>query len=263
MLAAIKGLSEAGEVAVKLIRLAQRFVYLESSDLTALDGDADPALNVRRALRDRLLANPALHVLVCLPVEPVHPYLGMRRFLTHRNNRAVAAFRTGEAPAGSFSPPVKDRFVVFSPFAGARRPLRIGATTVIVDDAVAVTGGFALSRRGLTFDSSLAVALFDERLTRERSREVFQFRQQLLASRLGERPEDLPSDGAAVATMVRQALQTGFTRNIGLPKPPTGDDPGNGFAPAYDPDGRTDAGFSVTAYVAALAVDAALRDQLA
>jgi hypothetical protein len=263
VLAAIKGLSEAGEVAVKLIRLAQRFVYVESSDLTALDGDADPALDVRRALRDRLLANPALHVLVCLPVEPVHPYLGMRRFLTHRNNRAVAAFRTGEAPAGSFSPPVKDRFVVFSPFAGARRPLRIGATTVVVDDAVAVTGGFALSRRGLTFDSSLAVALFDERLTRERSREVFQFRQQLLASRLGERPEDLPSDGAAVATMVRQALQTGFTRNIGLPKPPTGDDPGNGFAPAYDPDGRTDAGFSVTAYVAALAVDAALRDQLA
>ena len=187
----------------------------------------------------------------------------MRRFLAHRNNQAVAAFCTGGAPDEGFSPPIRDRLVVFSPFAGARRPLRIGSTTVIVDDVVAVTGGFALSRRGLTFDSSLAVALYDERLVRERSQEVFRFRQQLLASRLGERPEDLPTDGAAVATMVLQALQTGFTRNISLPKPPTGPDPGNGFAPAYDPDGRTEAGFSATTYLAALTVDVALRDQLA
>jgi hypothetical protein len=265
VLAALKGLSEAGEIVVKLIQKAERFVFIESSDLTALDGneDKDRPLNVRQALRDRLLTNPDLHVLVCLPFEPVHPYLGMRRFLTHRNNQAIAAFRTGEAPEGSFSPPIKDRVVVFSPFAGARRPLRIAATTVIVDDVVAVTGGFALSRRGLTFDSSLAVALFDERLTRERSREVFQFRQQLLASRLGERSEDLPADGAAVAAMVRQALQGGFTRNISLPKPPTGPDPGTGFAAAYDPDGRAEAGFSATTYLAALAVDVALRDQLA
>src|SRR5262249_21028091 len=162
-------------------------------------------LNVRQALRDRLLANPALHALVCLPFEPVHPYLGIRRFLTHRNNQAIASFRSGEAPAGSFSPLVKDRLVVFSPFAGARRPLRIPSTTVIVAGVIAVTGGFALSRRGLTFASSLAVALFDERLTRERSQEVFQFRQALLAGRLGERVEDLPADGAAVAAMVRQA----------------------------------------------------------
>ena len=105
VLAAIKGLSEAGEVAVKLIRPAQRFVYLESSDLTALDGEPrDPALNVRQALRDRLLANPALHVLVCLPVEPVHPYAGMRRFLTHRNNQAVAAFPCRRGACGQLLP---------------------------------------------------------------------------------------------------------------------------------------------------------------
>jgi hypothetical protein len=265
VLAALKGLSEPGGIVVKLIRRAERFIYIEASDLTALDGTEakDRPLNVRQALRDRLLTNPSLHVLVCLPFEPVHPYLGMRRFLTHRNNQAIAAFRTGEAPTGSFSPLVKDRFVAFSPFAGARRPLRIASTTVIVDDVVAVTGGFTLSRRGLAFDSSLAVALFDERLVRERSQEVFQFRQQLLASRLGERSEDLPADGAAVAAMVRQALEKGFTRNISLPKPPTGPDPGNGFAPAYDPDGRAEAGFSATTYLAALAVDAGLRDELA
>jgi hypothetical protein len=141
--------------------------------------------------------------------------------------------------------------------------LRIATTTVVVDDVVAVTGGFALSRRGLTFDSSLAVALFDQRLTRERSREVFQFRQQLLAGRLGERAEDLPADGEAITTTVRQALQTGFARNIGLPKTPTDDDPGNGFDPAYDPDGRAETGFNVAAYLAALALDTGLRDHLA
>jgi hypothetical protein len=265
VLGATKGFSEAGEVVVKAIQQAERFIYIESSDLTAFDGSAseDSNLNVRQALRDRLLANPALHVLVCLPFEPVHPYLGIRRYLTHRNQKAIAAFRTGEAPAGSFSPLIKNRFVVFTPFAGARRPLRIASTTVIVDDVVAVTGGFSLSRRGLTFDSSLAVALFDERLQRERSQEVFQFRQKLLADRLGERVDDIPTDGAVVAAMVRQALQDGFSRNISLPKEPVGDDPGNGFAPAYDPDGRSDRGFSAAQYVAALAVDVGLRDHLA
>lgn len=107
------------------------------------------------------------------------------------------------------------------------------------------------------------VALFDERLQRERSQEVFQFRQKLLADRLGEHVEDIPADGAALAAMVRQALQSGFSRNIGLPKEPVGDDPGNGFAPAYDPDGRHDRGFSALEYVAALAVDVGLRDHLA
>jgi hypothetical protein len=265
VLGATKGFSEAGEGVVKLIQQAERFIYIESSDLTAFDGSAseDSNLNVRQALRDRLLANPALHVLVCLPFEPVHPYPGIRRYLTHHNQKAIATFRTGEAPAGSFSPLIRDRFVVFTPFAGARRPLRIASTTVIVDDVVAVTGGFSLSRRGLTFDSSLAVALFDERLQRERSQEVFQFRQKLLADRLGERVEDIPTEGAVVAAMVRQALQAGLSRNISLPKEPVGDDPGNSFAPTYDPDGRSDRGFSAAQYVAALAVDVGLRDHLA
>ena len=265
VLAATKGFAEAGELAVKLIRQAERFIFIESSDLTALDGDEseDSSLNVRQALRDRLLANPALHVLVCLPFEPVHPYPGIRRYLTHRNQKAIASFRTGDQPTGSFSPLIKNRLVAFSPFAGARRPLRIASTTVIVDDVVAITGGFSLSRRGLTFDSSLAVALFDERLLRERSQEVFQFRQRLLADRLGERVEDIPADGTAVAAMVSQALQAGLNRNVSLPKEPVGDDPGNGFAPAYDPDGRPERGFSAAEYVAALAVDVGLRDHLA
>jgi hypothetical protein len=265
VLAGTKGLTEAGEVVVKLIRQAQRFIFIESSDLTAFDGNAseDSSLNVRQALLDRLLANPALHVLACLPFEPVHPYAGIRRYLAHRNQKAIAAFPAGERPDGSFSPLIKDRLVVFAPFAGARRPLRIASTTIIVDDVVAVTGGFSLSRRGLTFDSSLAVAVFDEQLQRERSREVFRFRQQLLADRLGERVEDMPADGPAVAAMIRQGLVAGFTRNVSRPKEPVGEDPGNAFAAAYDPDGRLDRGFSIAAYLAALAVDAGLRDHLA
>ena len=159
--------------------------------------------------------------------------------------------------------PPGDRDDALDPGHELRMALRIASSTVIIDDVVAVTGGFSLSHRGLTFDSSLAVALFDERLQRERSQEVFQFRQKLLADRLGERVEDIPTEGAVVAAMVRQALQAGLSRNISLPKEPVGDDPGNSFAPAYDPDGRSDRGFSAAQYVAALAVDVGLRDHLA
>ena len=61
----------------------------------------------------------------------------------------------------------------------------MASTTVIVDDVWLLSGSTHLWRRGLSFDSSLAVALFDEATARGRSAGVRAARRQLLADRLG------------------------------------------------------------------------------
>jgi hypothetical protein len=74
---------------------------------------------------------------------------------------------------------------VFSPGVGAGRALRLASSSVVVDDAYALTGSTHLSRRGLSWDSSLAAAVFDENLVDGRPVDVLNFRNQLLADRLG------------------------------------------------------------------------------
>ncbi|MEL6891884.1 MAG: hypothetical protein AAFP84_09820, partial [Actinomycetota bacterium] len=154
---------------------AQDFVYVETPAIDDLTADGG-AIDVVGALTARLAANPSLSVILCVPAR----YLpGTPAALEAMRRSGIAgAIDTLESAGG-------DRVVWFAPTAGPGRHLHMSSTTVVVDDALLVTGTTHLWRRGLTFDSSLACALFDESLTGGRPTLVRQARRRLLAERLG------------------------------------------------------------------------------
>lgn len=157
------------------IERAQDFVYIETpaiDELTAESGDID----IVGALARRLTANPALQVLVCVP----------HKFLEGQPTKLEELRRSGVGGAMHTLAGVDDeRVVFFTPVAGPDRPSFMSSTTVIVDDAILITGTTHLWRRGLTFDSSLAAALFDDTLTGGRPALVRAARRTLLSDRLG------------------------------------------------------------------------------
>jgi len=109
------------------------------------------------------------------------------------------------------------RVAVFSPGAGGDRPLYLASTTVIIDDVYVVTGTTHLWRRGLSFDSSLSCALFDERVTNGRCTEVTRFRTALMARRLGVPVTALPLDPAELVVAIRDLDQRGSARLAAAP----------------------------------------------
>ena len=85
-----------------------------------------------------------------------------------------------------------DRITVFSPGAGPFSFARLDSTVVVIDDVWAMVGNTHLWRRGLSFDSSLAVTVFDETNTFSRSTTIAAFRVQLAADRLGLPAAQIP-----------------------------------------------------------------------
>jgi hypothetical protein len=79
----------------------------------------------------------------------------------------------------------------------------------------AVTGTTHLWRRGLTFDSSLAAAVCDERLVEGRPQEIRGFRRQLLADRLGVPTSRLPDDPDELVRAIRQLDETAPADDFG------------------------------------------------
>jgi hypothetical protein len=178
---------------------AQDFVYLETpaiDDLTAASGEID----LLGALVDRLAAIPALRVIVCAPKRFVD---GQPAKLEELRREGVnGALHTLQAAAG-------ERVAWFAPTAGPGRDLHMSSTTVVVDDAVLLTGTTHLWRRGLTFDSSLAAALFDEHVTAGRPRLVRAARRRLLADRLGIDEGLVSDDPVAIVSAARRLSQRG------------------------------------------------------
>jgi len=160
--------------------------------------------------------------------------------------RAIADLRGGGTHAS--------RLAVVSPSAGPGRTLRLASTTLIVDDAYAVTGSTHASRRGLSFDSSLAVAVFDEVLEDGRPAEVRRFRRALLCGRLGLTPSQLPEDPAELVAAVQTlATRGGGTRlatdaTAAPIPPPTATD-----ADIWDRDGSLQTGFNPISWLTGLA----------
>ena len=189
------GRDEGPAVMVELIARAEDLIYLETPALDAEGGGPD----VLAAIETRLDQNPALAVLLCLPQR-----------LAPRTPRKLEDVRQAAIGAGlqRLLTKAPDRVVAFTPHAGAGRPLHMAATTLVVDDAVLVTGSTHLWRRGRTFDSSVAVALFDENVTDGRPAEVIAARRRLVADRLGIDlalvPDTAAELAAAIALLVRR-----------------------------------------------------------
>ena len=203
-LAAGRGLQESAVALSAAFARAEDLVYIETPalDLLAI-GSTDDRLQPLQALADRLAAQKALCAVVCVPVLA---FLGAPPDLTRiRADTLKAAL----AALGSAAP---GRFASFCPNAGAGRSLRLATTTVIVDDVFALTGTTHLSRRGLSFDSSLAVALLDEQNSRGRGQSLTRLRRALLAARLGLASTLVPDDGAQLVKAVTDLAARGSAR---------------------------------------------------
>lgn len=245
------GAREAAVALAAAFARAQDLVYIETPALDNLSYGSDPdQVNLWSQLIARVGQRKGLQVVVCVPtlLAPGTP----RMLQGVRDAALLGALDAMRAAA-------PDRFAAFSPGAGAGRALRLATTTVVVDDAFALTGTTHLWRRGLTYDSSLAAAVFDERVVDGRPQEVRNFRIRLLADRLGLPVTRVPDDAAELVRAIRQFDERGSVRlsatAIQRPDPlPTDEDQNT-----WNPDGaRSD--LTLAAIAALFAAAVALTD---
>ena len=250
-LAAGYGCREAATSLKAAFARAEDLIYIETPVLDGSSfGETGDTLSVWQALLDRLDANRALRVVVCVPIQP---FFGCPTPLkTVRNAKLLEAALTLRSSSRGA------RSVVLSPSAGPRRNLWLSSTTVIVDDVYCLTGTTHLWRRGLSFDSSLAVAVLDEHLSSGRSQEIRRFRRALLAGRLGLAETLVPDDDADLVASLQLLVARGSIRLttdvIEQPSPaPTATD-----NDIWNRDGSAQVGFDPIQWIVDLAAAAAL-----
>ncbi len=184
---------------------AEDFIYIETPaiDSQSANSDASPPsdiIDLIESIKTRWESRPGLCVLICVP----------EKFLPYQTKKMEEIRKSGVSAAlKKLQDKAPDRVVLFSPTAGSGRRMHMASTTVIVDDALMLTGSTHLWRRGLTFDSSLAVGLFDENVAFGRPAAVRTARLQLVANALGLPTELVPEDAEDCLTAIQQMNDSG------------------------------------------------------
>lgn len=160
-----------------------------SADPTVAIPAAPHEVDLVEELRLRMVAQPSLLALICIPRWPdADPrYGGWIRQAFEARNLAVGKLK-GVDP---------DRVVVFHPSGFPGRHVAIRSTVVIVDDVWALVGSSHLRRRGMTFDEGVDVASFDRALdSGGASTSIRAYRRALLARLTGVQPPAAGTTGA-------------------------------------------------------------------
>jgi hypothetical protein len=207
---AIDGAREAATSLLAAIGRAQDLIYVETPALSHWPTEDGTLVgSVTAALERRLREVPSLRVIACLAARPMP---GTPRALLDATNELRRDALTMLRTAGP------GRFVAFAPSAGANRSVRLASTTVIVDDAYALVGTAHLSRRGLTFDSSVSAAYFDEAVVDGRPADVAAYRRQLVADRLGMPASRVPVDPVDLTAALTAYVASG--QRVAIAPPP-------------------------------------------
>lgn len=198
-LQAARGIREAAHSLLAAIRRAEDLVYVETPALDSLPcGQGDEQIDVWGALRERLAdpAHRALKLILCVPLQ-------LGPFAPEPMGKVRDALLKTTLEALRSLPHFDQRVAILTPNAGTGRRLHLSSTTVIVDDAYLLTGSTHLWRRGLSFDSSLALGFFDESLEGGRPRAIGRLRRELIAARLGLAADLVPSNPADLLEALR------------------------------------------------------------
>jgi hypothetical protein len=235
------GLREAMASISAALARAEDFVYIETPalDLAGIGPDAEVLL---AQLMLRMVDRPLLCVLLCVPGRLMPGWPKSVELTRNQNlHDALGDLRAGTAAQGALGIFGGDRMAVFAPSAGQGRALRSSATTVIVDDAYAITGSTHLWRRGLSFDSSLAVAVFDEQLSAGRPADIVALRRSLVARQLSLPAGRVPDDPVALVAAIHRYNQLRSSRvsQAALVRPKLQAPGGPGWGPndGWNPDG--------------------------
>jgi hypothetical protein len=233
----------------RAIEEARELIFIDgptfSRTLLGGAGSAPHQIDLVAALRARMADQPSLRVVICTARagDIARAYGGHARQLVEARHAAVADLRTAHAA----------RVCAFHPLGYPGRSMGVRSTTVIIDDVWCLVGATHWRRRGLTFDSSVAVASFDAALQAGYSAKVAAFRRALMGERLNI---DARSGDAAIAERARLASPIGAfqlakdleaQRGLGRIAPQsTTLASGDGIVTAADsladPDGAVDAG---------------------
>ena len=259
LMAAGRGAQEGVRSAIAAIQRAEDFIYLETPALDVHEfGDVGDELAESwwplNEIKVRLDEVPSLRLILC---TSLHAAPGTPPVLERVRNQALvdALIELFGSPF-SEGPARSDRIAVFAPSAGPGRSLRLASTTVIVDDAYALTGTTHLWRRGLSFDSSLAVAAFDELLDDGRPSEIRRFRRSLIAGRLGLPVSALPDHPVELVDALHR-LHGGdpVGRLVVDPLRIDDDPPAASTVAAWNPDGTRASGFDPVAWLAGIVAE--------
>lgn len=187
------------------IARAEDFLYIETPAIDPLTAGSPTAIDLIGAIKTRWTERPGLKVLLCVP----------ELFLPGQPGKLEEIRKAGiRAALKELQDAAKDQVELFTPTAGSGRRLHMAATTVIVDDVVAITGTTHLWRRGLSFDSSFAMALFDENVVDGRPGAVRAARRQLFVDRLGLAANLVPDDPADMLATVRRLNAGGGLQRV-------------------------------------------------
>jgi hypothetical protein len=230
--ASVRGAFQMRTSLLAAIARAQDLIYLEtpSIDNTAF-GDGTPT--ILQALIDRMNARLGLRLILCCPVRlSPHTPKQLRDVRNKSLLEAITAMRAAH--------PL--RFAFFNPGTGAGRSLRIASTVAVVDDVIAFAGTTHLTRRGMTWDSSLSASVFDENVQNSRCAQIIAFRTQLLADRLGIVANQVPTDAKLLINAINDLDASGssvLAHESIDPDPPSAiPKPNNdGGEAAWNPDG--------------------------
>jgi hypothetical protein len=157
---------------------ARHLIYLETPLFCATAaGTSDHEVDLIGLLRTRLTTMSDLRVIIATPKRiPFGPgYESFAQRLHLSRNEAVASLRS-VAPK---------RVAVYHPIGFPGRPEVIRGTLAVVDDVWALIGSSSFSRRGLTFDGSIDIALLDKVIKDGVSDAVRNFRRLAMANTLG------------------------------------------------------------------------------
>jgi hypothetical protein len=244
------GAAQAAQAITAAIGRAEDFIYVETPALDALAaGSGDGLIDVVSALVTRLGARPALAVVLCVP----------EKFLPGQPRKLEAVRVAGvRASLKALQDAAPNQVVLFTPTAGPGRPLHMASTTVVVDDVWMLTGSTHLWRRGMSFDSSLAVVLFDENVVRGRPTAIRQARRQLMADRLGVDISLIGDDMAQLRdTVQRLNLSGGLQRVQPNVYPAAADSTSSADLDVWNPDGRPGGSSGWLLFLGSLAGNAA------
>ncbi len=191
-----KGAQGFARAALAAIGRAEDLIWLQTPALdNEMWDDGNNDIHLLAAITDRLAARPDL---CCVVVVPEKHLPGRNTKLTKIRKSAIgAALKTLKNAAS-------DRVAWCAPVAGPGRAFHMAATTLIVDDALMLTGAAHAWRRGLVFDSALSAALFDDQLTNGRPRLIEAAKRILAGNLLGVGASFVPDAPRALVKAVQE-----------------------------------------------------------